>query len=149
MKDTVTEVAITTATAYKTTVFGSSALLSNMVIFNDIGYIIIGIIGCIASMMSESYDYTRAKRIKEKNGEECIRNYLSSISMAFVIGILFTLASFMILNIIGEQIISYVTGMDLVVKLTPSIWMILTLIMATKAVKIYSKYLTKELDDDK
>jgi len=118
---------------------GGSMLFSSMVIFNDPAYLIIGVIGALVSVGSEYYDLKRLQRKSEHEGSVFIESIPMNLFKAFVIGLLFTIMSFLFLTQAGEAMIKHIFGLGVMVKLLPSFWMIGTVYLSTKSIAIYNK----------
>jgi len=127
---------IVTTVVLKKAVF-SSTLFGSMIIFQDPAYIIIALIGAFVSMGSAHYDLSMLRKMKIKNGEQCEKNIRLELSKAFLIGLLFTMMSFLVFLNGGEKILNYYIGADVLSDVLPSVWMILTLILATGSVSFY------------
>jgi len=134
----------------KTGIYTISPLLSSMVIFNDVGYLFIAMIGGIASMINEHFEYIRCVKEHRDQGKEPNVSAFQALIGALAIGFLFTLGSFILFNSAGEHIVSWASksyvNIELVLKVAPSFWMILTIWLSTKAVtfyKWYSRYIDK------
>ncbi len=142
-KGEATATAVTAIIAGKKSAFGGSLLFSSMVIFEDPAYLIIGLIGAFFSVLSEYYDLVKIKREKKQQGQECIASIWQNLIKAFILGLLFTIGSFLILNQVGNELVKHYTGMTIIVKILPSFWMIFTLWMSTKSIAIYNKFSLK------
>lgn len=117
---------------------GGSMMFSTMVIFDDPAYIIIGLIGAMVSVGSEYYDLIKLKEKRAKEGEECMISIGHDLIKAFIIGLLFTMLSFMFFTQAGETLINHVFGLGIAVKLLPSFWMLLTIYLSSKSIAIYN-----------
>lgn len=117
---------------------GGSAMFSTMVIFDDPAYIIIGLIGAMVSVGSEYYDLVKLRDKVIAKGEECKISIHYDLVKAFIIGLLFTMLSFMFFTQAGEALIKHVFGIGIAVKLLPSFWMLLTIYLSSKSIAIYN-----------
>jgi len=133
----------------KTGIYTISPLLSSMVIFNDLGYILIAMIGGLASMINEHFEYLRCVKDRKGRGEEPDISAFQALVGALGIGFLFTLGSFILFNSAGEHIIAWATksyvNIELLIKVAPSFWMVLTIWLSTKAVTFY-KWFSRSVD---
>ena len=129
----------TVIVAGKKSAVGGSMLFSSMVVFNDPAYLIIGFIGALVSVGSEYYDLVKLKRETEQKDEVFISSIPHNLFKAFIIGLLFTILSFLFLTQAGEALIKHVFGLGVVIKLLPSFWMIGTIYLSTKSIAIYNK----------
>ena len=136
-------VASTAVIAGKRSAVGGSMLFSSMVVFQDPTYIVIGLIGALVSVGSEYYDLRKLEDLATKNDEEFDASIGQSLFRAFVIGLLFTLLSFIFLTQAGESLIKHIFGLGVAVKLLPSFWMIGTIYLSTKSIAIYNKLSVK------
>ncbi len=131
-------VASTAVVVGKKSAVGGSMLFSSMVIFQDPTYIVIGLIGAFVSVGSEYYDL---KKLEKDTAISVKKNGLSipqHLVKAFVIGLLFTIMSFIFLMQVGESLIKHIFGLGVAVKLLPSFWMVGTIYLSTKSIAIYS-----------
>ena len=133
----------TAVVAGKKAAVGGSMMFSSMVIFNDPAYLIIGVIGACVSVASEYYDLKKLKRGAEQEGETFVSSIPGNLVKAFIIGLLFTLLSFLFMTQAGEALIKHIFGLGVVVKLLPCFWMIATLLLSTKSIAIYNKFSLK------
>ena len=133
----------TMATTQKNAALGSSYVLSSMVVFSDSSYFIIGAIGAVVSSMSHHYDITQERTLAKINNILFSRSIPLEIIKSFLIGFLFTVACFIFLNQAGNAAIKHYVGINVVVQLLPSFWMIVTLYLSTKSIAIYNKFSLK------
>ena len=122
---------------------GGSMVFSSMVIFNDPAYIIIGLIGAMVSVGSEYYDLIKMREEETDQCKVCRVSIGHNLFKAFLIGLLFTMMSFMFFTQAGESLIKHVFGLSVATKLLPSFWMILTIYLSTKSIAIYNTFSKK------
>ena len=129
----------TMVASQKQTALSGSYILSSMVVFNDPSYIIIGIIGAIVSAMSHHYDIQKEKALCVITNTPFTKIPKAEVLKALIIGFLFTIAFFLFVNDAGEATIKHFIGIDIVSKLLPSFYMVLTLYLSTLSIGIYDK----------
>ena len=113
----------------------SSALFGSMILFQDPAYIIVAIVGAFVSMGSAHYDMIKLQNENDDYSKGI--TIFIELSKAFMIGLLFSLLSFLLLLTSGESIVSKYVGKGLITASLPSIWMIATIFLATASVDIY------------
>jgi len=135
-----TDIVVATATAAATKKAAvSSILFSSMVIFDDPAYIITASVGGFVSMTMAYYDFMNLKAQVEASGKRCIKRMHLELLRAFVVGLIFSLLSFTLMLSSGESIIAHFFDSDIVLGSLPSIWMVLTLIIAINSDGIYMR----------
>jgi hypothetical protein len=120
----------------KKAVYGTPILLSNMVIFNDLSYMIIALLGAFVSTISHRFDIYEMKREAHRKSEEFTVSMFMEFSKAFVLGGIIALLLFLLFNGTGGSLVKHFFGMS-VSDLLPSFWFILALAFATESVKIW------------
>lgn len=139
-----TIIAITSMVAsQKQTALTGSYILSSMVVFNDPSYVIIGVIGAVVSTMSHHYDIQKEKALSLIDDTPFYKTTSLEVVKAFLIGFLFTIAFFLFMNQVGESIIKHYIGIEIISKLMPSFYMVLTLYLSTLSIGIYDKVSAK------
>lgn len=124
------------AAAGKKAAFGS-ALFSSMVIFNDPAYLIVAAVGGFVSMGMAYYDFIMIKEKAKQEERDCIHKLHLELSRAFALGLIFSLLSFTLLLSSGDNIVKYLSNNKLATDTLPSVWMIITIIIATNANGMY------------
>ena len=131
------------AIAMKKAAFGGSSLLGGMIIFQDMSYIAIALMGAFVSVGSAYYDINKMKEKKKKKNEPCVINTKNELLKAWGIGFLFSLLSFLLFLQVGGEVMKKMSGVDWFNDMLPSFWLVLTVALATEAPTMWDKAKTK------
>ena len=119
-------------------IISGSSIMSNMVIFSDIGYMFLAIMGGVISLIGMVHEIA-----KGENDYKSIVWLFGELFKSFMLGAVLTPMFFMLLMSAGQDIISQITGLQIHSDIFSSFWWLMSLIMSWYAPLIWDNILKK------